>query len=378
MGYSETNKRVPAEVFPPGEFIKDELDELGWTQADLAKIIGQDPSNVSKIISGQTAITPTTAKQLEDALGISAQYWMNLDTAYRLAQEKQDNSAVKRAAKLFTIAPVREMERRQWINKTKTVDELENELIRFFGKSLDEQPKFAAAARASVRAEDEGLTAAQSVWCYRAAKLAGSLKVSRFTRKAFDEGIPKLKALAKHAEQTRLVPRVLADMGIRFVVVEHLEGTHIDGAALWLADDQPVIAMSLRFGRIDNFWHTLAHECSHIRHRDAAVVDTDIVGTDRVESPSETERRADAEACEMLLPAQTIQSFIARVKPFYSKERIVKFAALHNVHSGIVVGQLQFRKEIKYEANREMLVNVREIVTAEAVTDGWGKVVEID
>ncbi len=86
----------------------------------------------------------------------------------------------------------------------------------------------------------------------------------------------------------------------------------------------------------------------------------------------EAEISADAFACNFLVPKQEIESFIARVRPLYSRVRINQFANRIQVHPGIIVGQLQHRKEIKYSQGREMLVKVRESVIQSAVTDGWG------
>ena len=163
-------------------------------------------------------------------------------------------------------------------------------------------------------------------------------------------------------------------MGIRFVVVEPLPHTKIDGVAFWLDPSSPVIALSIRFDRIDSFWHTLGHELSHIRHRDDPTVDTDIVGESRPFPAEQTaiERRADAEACAMWIDAEELQSFILRVGPLYSRARINQFANRLVVHPGIIVGHLQFRGELGYQALRDTLVKVRDAVTSEAATDGWG------
>src|SRR5437016_3549135 len=166
-------------------------------------------------------------------------------------------------------------------------------------------------------------------------------------------------------------------MGIRLVVIEHLPKSKIDGAALWLGDDweKPVVALSLRYDRIDSFWHTLFHELSHIRHRDSYVIDVDLVGADRClsnDAVSEIEKRANEESANMLIPKETLRSFILRTRPFYYSERLNQFANLLKIHPGIIAGQLQFKNEIKWTANRAMLVKVRHILISSALTDGWG------
>lgn len=81
-------KRIPAEVFPPGEFIKDELEARNWTQADLAEILGRPLQAVNEIIAGKKTITPETARALGDALGAAPELWLNLENAYRLSRSR--------------------------------------------------------------------------------------------------------------------------------------------------------------------------------------------------------------------------------------------------------------------------------------------------
>jgi len=259
---------------------------------------------------------------------------------------------------------------------------LERELKNFYGiKNLDNIPKVPFATRRTpTKKESIKISSAQNAWCFRAAKLASVLQVSKYTKKNFDKGCKELKKLAAYPEDVRYVPRVLAQMGIRFVVLEHLSKTKIDGAALWVKENSPVIALSLRYDRIDCFWHTLSHELSHIRHRDVYSLDTDLVGARRV-SPlikCEIEERADQEAANLLIPKVDLDSFIMRVKPLYSKQRIIQFAYRIGIHPGIIAGQLQYRGEIQYNANREMLVKIRDILIQEALTDGWGKTINVN
>jgi HTH-type transcriptional regulator/antitoxin HigA len=172
------------------------------------------------------------------------------------------------------------------------------------------------------------------------------------------------------------VPQILAEGGIRFVVVEPLSGSRIDGVCLWLSPSEPVIALSIRFDRIDSFWFALAHELAHVANRDGMtnpIVDLDLVGEGAhkaADKPS-AERAADAFAANFLIPSDEITDFIARVKPLYSKERIKGFAARIQVHPGIVVGQLAHFGQIGFWHSREMLEKVRDVIGGTALVDGW-------
>ena len=372
------SNRTPAEVFPPGEFIRDELAERGWTQSDLAKIMERPVPAINLIISGKKSVTPETAIELGQAFGTSPEFWLNLETAYQLskvtaARATAPTNAIRERAKLFESAPVKDMEKRGWIKSSDSIEELKHQLNGFF--SLGEVEKLRMAARTSI--QSSVLNPEQLSWCVRAIQLAKAVPAQKFSNKTFDEGIPKLRALADFPENVRQVPKVLSEMGIRFVVVEHLPKSKIDGAALWLGDgwEKPVIALSLRYDRIDSFWHTLFHECSHIKNKDSYILDVDIVGADRClsnETLSEIEARANREASEMLIAKEKLQSFILRTRPFYYTEKIIQFANLLKIHPGIIAGALQHRGEIDWSANRHMLVKVRNILISGSMTDGWG------
>lgn len=79
-------ERIPAEVFLPGEVIKEELEARGWGQLELAHIMGRPARVVSEIISGKRAITPETAIGLGAALGTGAAFWINLEGRYQLSK----------------------------------------------------------------------------------------------------------------------------------------------------------------------------------------------------------------------------------------------------------------------------------------------------
>jgi HTH-type transcriptional regulator/antitoxin HigA len=88
------------------------------------------------------------------------------------------------------------------------------------------------------------------------------------------------------------------------------------------------------------------------------------------------ERRANDDAADALIPRAEMESFIRRVGPLYSKDKIIKFAHRIKMHPGVIVGQLQRRSEIGYSANREMLAKIRGFVVSACVTDGWGHTID--
>ena len=362
---------TPAEVFPPGEFIRDELEARGWTQQDLAQIIQRPLVAVNQIITGKRSITPETAKNLAAAFGTSAEFWLNLESAYQLAHAKINENDVAMRAKLYSLAPIADMVRRGWIQPSTDVDALANELKRFFETDGLDKIDLRVAARKSTSYDD--LTPAQRAWCARARHLSRLLKANRYDQRKLETLIPLLRQMTQSVENIRQLPRVLASVGVRLVIVAHLEKTKIDGAAFWV-DGNPAVALSLRFDRIDNFWYTLVHELIHIKNRDADVVDSEMESDDDGEGVDEVERRTNAEASEVLVPRAKLDSFITRVRPLYARVKIVQFAHAIGVHPGIVLGQLHYRKEVPQQNLRDLLQQgkVRCNIIDQTITDGWG------
>jgi HTH-type transcriptional regulator / antitoxin HigA len=372
-------QRINPEAFTPGEYIREELAERGWTQMDLAEILGRPPQVVNEIIAGKRSITPETARGLGDAFGTSAQLWMNLEASYRLSRVSAKDDTVSRRALLYGLAPIKEMQRRGWIETTSNAEILETQVLSFFEISNLHQPiRFDHAARKST---DGSLTQAQLAWLYRARQLARALKVeSKFSAGSLNAALTQLSKLKRDPEEVRHIPRVLSAAGIRFLIVEPLPHTKIDGVCFWLDADSPVIALSVRYDRIDWFWHTLMHEMAHVKNKDgmdSTTLDTDLVGVDAqpFEDKRDAEKAADLFAVNFLVSQSKLDRFIARVHPLYSKLKISAFANSNEVHPGIVVGQLQHRKKIAYAHSRDLLVKVRSSIIACALTDGWGSTV---
>ncbi|MGA3065931.1 MAG: HigA family addiction module antitoxin [Tepidisphaeraceae bacterium] len=88
----------PAEVFPPGDYLRDELETRGWTQADFAKIIGRPLQTVNEIINNRKRITVETAKAIALALGTSPELWLNLQNYYDLRTTPDPDPKIEKRA----------------------------------------------------------------------------------------------------------------------------------------------------------------------------------------------------------------------------------------------------------------------------------------
>ena len=298
---------------------------------------------------------------------------MNLESVYRLSLIEADSSLVARRSKLYGLAPVKDMMCRNWIKATDNIDALEDELKQFFdAPSLDAIPEKRFAARMSATYGVK--TPEQRAWVSRVRSLGKTITAAKFNRQVFCRELPNIRQLIGHEADVRRIPKVLADIGVRLVVVEQLPHSKMDGITTWLNEEAPVIGVTVRYDRIDCLWFTLFHEMIHVKYGDALSVDEDLVGEDckpTAEKPEE-EQRADREAADLLVPNEELDRFILRVRPLYYRTKITQFANRIRVHPGIIVGQLQRRGELTYAQLRDTLMKVRGTLTRTALTDGWG------
>jgi len=371
------NNKAMAQAFPPGEFIKEELETRGWTQSDLANIMGRQDSVVSAIINGKRSVSREIASELASAFGTTVELWMNLQASYDLYEGGEQKEDVSRRAKLFAMAPINDMIRRGWIRASDDLDILEKEVTEFLNEPIS------AVSFHKSNPNDE-ITPAQKAWLCQARKIARGVQAAKFSQSLFARALQTLKRLLVNPEDVTHVARVLADGGVRFLIIESLLHTKIDGACFWLDEFSPVIVMTMRYDRIDNFWYILTHECGHVKNEHGIdgsdILDINLVGDERVpfKEKSENEKVADRFAEEFLIKQSEMQDFVDRLRPAFSKQRIRGFAMKMHVHPGIVLGQLQFREEVGYFHSREMLVKVRDLVTRTALTDGWGQMISMN
>jgi HTH-type transcriptional regulator/antitoxin HigA len=374
--------RTPAEAFPPGEILRDELEARGWTQTEFAQIIGRPIQVVNEIISAKRSVTPETAKALAAALGTSAQLWMNLESSYQLSKAAPAPERISREAKLREKFPLREMVKRGWIEASEERDETEARLLKFFHlQSIDDPISLPHAAKRSVgNGEIEPLPSIQLAWLFRVKQIAEVVQAKAYSEKALRDALPQLEALTMDPEEARHVARILMDCGVRFVIVEPVPGSKIDGVCFWVNGNRsPVIGMTLRFDRNDNFWFVLRHEIEHVlrKHGQSAMIIDELgAGDGSASGVTEEERVANEAGQEFCVPKREMDDFIARVRPFFSEEKIVRFARRIHRHPGIVIGQLQHRIEKPDHLNK-LKAKIRQYVTSGALTDGWGQTAAI-
>lgn len=370
-------QRLPAEH--PGTFIVEELEARNWQQVDLAYILGVSPQQLSPILNGKASITPDWAAALGDAFDMPAEFFANLQKMYDLHKAKPVDPGVRTRATWLSVFPVRDMIKRGWIEDSEPAL-LDLQMMRFFGKNRIEDIPFVGGGEIVAHAPKKGSSAEttpiQYAWLHRVMKVAEAASAPLYSESSLRSSLPAIRAHMLDKDDLIHIPVILQKCGVRFVIVEALPGSKIDGVCVWI-DGQPAIGMTMRMDRLDNFAFVLRHEIEHVLRgdgREMSFTPVDEIGADFETSSDlpEAEIRANAAAAEFCVPRQQLESFIARKSPFISEQDVLAFAARLEIHPAIVVGQVQ-HKTNRYSWLRKYQTGIRNYLADWKFIDGWGR-----
>lgn len=368
----------------PGQHLREMLEARGWIQRDLSFILGCPENGLNLIVSCKRGISPEMSKALGHAFSVSEDYFADLQKEYDLSLAKEPDPSILLRAKMRDKYPIREMIKRGWIKNPVDAADLENELAAFFNVSNPNEIPYLTHSAKKSSYEEKEVPPEQLAWLFRVKQIAKCTVVPAYSRSKLVKSVDQMKQYLPTPQDTGYIPRMLTECGVRFVLVEPLPKAKIDGVAFWLDTNSPVIGMSFRFDRLDNFWFVLRHEIEHILNEDgqaqeSAMIDANMDGYSGdaiLANISDEEHRASLAAAEFCISSEKFESFMRRKQPFYYEKDVVAFSKINNIHPALVVGQIQNRTK-RYDYLRSYLVKVRQFVAPNSMADGWGQTVPI-
>jgi HTH-type transcriptional regulator / antitoxin HigA len=334
------NQYSPDLVSAPGETLKETLDALGLTQAELAERMGRPKKTINEIIKGKAALTPDTALQLERVLGVPAAFWNNRDYHYRefLAMRQERERLRPKVAWLETL-PIREMVKLGWIGAHADKVRQLQAVLDFFGVASPEVwkriwcgPKV-VFRRSPAFQNDPGLLAG---WLRVGEIQARGMACAPFDAARFTRNLSAIRRLnvKPPARWAAELGRICSDSGVALVFLPEPPRLSINGATRWLSPTRALIQMSLRYTTDDQFWITFFHEAGHILLHGKRDVFLETAGYTRAK-----EEAADQFALQHLLPKDGLSRFATVIPP--TRESIKRFAASQGLAPGVLVGMLQ-------------------------------------
>jgi HTH-type transcriptional regulator/antitoxin HigA len=283
--------QFPIELPDPITAIRFRMEQAGLRQVDLVPYIGSR-SRVSEVLNGKRKLSLSMIRRLHEGLGIPAEVLLHQAGASMPAEHPE----IK-----WSQFPIAEMLKRGWFTD--------------FKGTLSE---------AKERAEE---------------LVAPPYRPGTVTKKFCRE----LVHLSYLDDSPLLAQEFLNRSGIHFVTEDHLPRTHLDGAAFWASTDRPVVALTLRYDRLDNFWFTLCHELAHVslhleKDRSGAFVD-DL----KAEGSDDMEMKADAFAADVLVPAGKWNA--SGLQSNWSTKAVISFAERLRIHPAIVAGRIRRERD---------------------------------
>ncbi len=244
----------------------------------------------------------------------------------------------------------KELVARRWL---KTMDDDSALATVFFDLPLSKQPTlFRKTAKAN-----ENLLA---IWQARARAQAEYLCVAE-ERPAFTgltkEHLRKLARLSVDPRVVQQLPSILAEFGIILVYVCALPGMSADGAVFHLSTGHPVIAMSLRFPRLDYFWFTLLHELAHLVLHANELKEPVFFDVESDEDNDKIEKAANRLAKDSMVDRESWRSCAPKYDT--SDRAVLAYAAEQGVHPSLIAGLL--RKEFDNYKRYSSIINEHDI-----------------
>lgn len=300
----ESYEQVTFPIDPPSpiEAILFRMDQNGLKKKDLVPFIGSAPK-VTEVLNGTRSLSLNMIRKLSTGLGISAEV---------LIKEPLQKAANKNEIN-WQAFPLSEMLKRGYFNGfSQSLPELKeyaaehlNQFISSVPKGFSLEPALLRTA-SHLRSNDKEMDS-YSLWAWQIRVLQKAQEEqlsSHYEKGTVDSAwMQRLAQLSWSDKGPLLAKEYLNHSGIHMIIEPHLPKTYLDGAVCLSDSGNPVIALTLRHDRLDNFWFSLMHELAHIAlHVDGTeawyIDDLDAAGGDKIE------QEADALAQDALISKQ--------------------------------------------------------------------------
>ena len=325
---------------PPGETIKELLEDRGISQKEFAVRMDTSEKHISRLVNGDVQLTTDMAIKLETVLGVPAKFWCNLEAIYRekLIKAKAENS-LDADAELAKNFPYSEMSKLGWVPETRNAREKAINLRKYFEVvdlsilGNEQINKIASKKTGLTEKSDLALMA----WAQEAKLKARDVQTSPVDIDGLITMMPDLRLMTtlKPKQVSPKIQSHLASYGIALVFLPHLKGLFMHGVTF---PDGNKIVIGIESGETtdDKFWLRMYHELAHIALGHVGKSG----GTSDVD-----EKAADRWVCDMLIVPEEFERFTDGGD--YSEKGVRRFAKEQGIAPGIVVERLQTEGKIK-------------------------------
>ena len=346
-------KHFPIESPDPLDAVLFRMEQAGLKPADMSKYLG-GRARVSEILAGKRSLTLTMIRALNTHLGIPAASLIGNPRSKKTTDKTLDLSKF----------PLREMKKRNWFPANNSSDEEKLQALISMAGGRAAMPsafyKKTTSPRLNARTDPFALQA----WCMKIQSIARSKPLKTvFHRDSIDTSFLQFLArLSRLSDGPKHAVSAIESKGVRVVYLKHLPQTYLDGAAMLTVENHPVIGLTLRHDRLDNFWfciiHEMAHVWKHLSPENRLLIDDLELHDSGGSTRCEIEDEADQLSQDALIPPDQWALFCEKTKP--TQQRVMDFAQSINVHPAVVAGRV--RRETKNYRRLSSLIGSNEVV----------------
>lgn len=328
-------------AIPPGETIKELLQDRGIKQKEFADRMGMSEKHISHLVNGKVHLTYDVALKLENVFGVPASFWNNLEATYREKIAKiDDENNIEEEKKIASNLPYSHAANLGWLPKTRSIKQKVKELRTFFSvsslKNINNLSEYSIAYRKLNRTTKS--EKATLMWLQQAINIATKSEITSLNIPELKNQIHNIKKLSisTNDESLKKLQDILYDCGVLFVALPSFPSGYLQGLAFRYGK-RTILAVSDRNKRADIFWFTLFHELSHIilEHLE---FEEDI--------SEEMEKEIDEYAQNLLINPEAYAEFLNT--NHINEETIQAFSNDNAIHPGIVIGRLENDKIIDH------------------------------
>ena len=369
-------EHFPIELPNAVEAIKFRMEQQGLTRKDLVRYIGSQ-SKVSEVLNHKRSLSLAMIRTLHEELGIPAEVLLRepgkqlnereynpddypIKEMFKAGYFPQADSlrkAKENAEELLEglLAPLKSLKAeriycRQVAPLIRTSDSKNERVTR---RAAEEVGEYKTDKKEKINEY------ALNAWQARVTKIVEDQKTPIFSfEKMTKEFIHNTIKLSVFPNGPILAQVALLACGIHFVILPRLPKTYLDGACFIAPSGKPVIGLTLRHDRLDNFWFTLAHELAHVflHLKNNQYVFFDNTEQDVTDNCGRLEKEANDFCREMLIPAKIWDKEKVNLLNSRDKNMAINFANRMGINPAIVAGRIRWEKK-DYTQFYELLGN---------------------
>lgn len=359
-------------AFHPGYYLKDIIDSMDITQEDFAKRLGVSGKTISKLVNGDISISDDVAMKLSIMLGTSFHLWKNLQSTYdekvaeiKIKQNLEDQCRIINYIDSSFFIDLGIFEK--GLKKIERVKRLCEYLNTSNLNSLYERD-ILVNFRTGVSNFSEKNIVNSKIWLQTAINIGKTKEVSNFDADKLYYYIDEIRSMTTQ-DVSVFLPRlreIFKECGVSFVLLPHLKNSGINGAVVWLDKNKVVLAINDRRNYSDTFWFSLFHEIKHVLQQKNKTIFLSYNDKNLETLDLKLEQEADLFAQNTLIPYEEYQTYLNKNK-YISKNSIISFAESINIHPGIVVGRLQYDKQIPFNTYNDLKHKYKIVINQRAV-----------